>query len=73
MNLTSFFPYQGKTVEDQGSITYRRKSLPNVAGIVEGSDPILKNMRFVIFPSHGHLGVEGAKFILVPTTMHLDV
>jgi hypothetical protein len=55
------FLIKGKQLKIKEVSRTEEKSLPNVAGIVEGSDPILKN-EVVIFSGHmDHLGVEGGK------------
>jgi hypothetical protein len=55
------FPIQGKKIKITEVSLNEEKSLPNVAGYVEGSDPILKN-EVVIFSGHmDHIGGKGDK------------
>jgi hypothetical protein len=55
------FLIKGKQMKIKEVSQIEEKSLPNVAGIVEGSDPVLKN-EVVIFSGHmDHLGAEGGK------------
>ena len=55
------FQIKGKKVKiTEASIT-SEKELPNVAGFIEGSDPVLKN-EIVLFSGHmDHLGMNGDK------------
>jgi Zn-dependent M28 family amino/carboxypeptidase len=53
------FLIKGKQIKIKEVSRKEEKTLPNVAGIVEGSDPVLKN-EVVIFSGHmDHLGAEG--------------
>jgi hypothetical protein len=55
------FQIKGKKVKiTEASIT-KERNLPNVAGIIEGSDPVLKN-EVVLFSGHmDHIGMSGEK------------
>jgi len=53
------FPIKGKQLKISEVSLVKEKALPNVAGLIEGSDPVLKN-EIVIFSGHmDHLGAEG--------------
>jgi Zn-dependent M28 family amino/carboxypeptidase len=54
------FAIKGKTLKIKEVSKTEEAELPNVAGIIEGSDPVLKN-EVVIFSGHiDHIGGEGA-------------
>jgi Zn-dependent M28 family amino/carboxypeptidase len=55
------FPIKGKQIKITEVSLAEEKNLPNVAGLIEGSDPVLKN-EIVVFSGHmDHLGGEGDK------------
>jgi hypothetical protein len=55
------FPIKGKQIKITEVSVAEEKNLPNVAGLIEGSDPVLKN-EIVIFSCHmDHIGAEGGK------------
>jgi hypothetical protein len=55
------FQIKGKKVKITGVAATTETKLPNVAGYIEGSDPILKN-EIVLFSGHmDHLGMNGEK------------
>jgi hypothetical protein len=55
------FEIKGKTLKIKEVSQTREVQLPDVAGIIEGSDPVLKN-EVVIFSGHmDHIGGEGDK------------
>jgi hypothetical protein len=55
------FPIKGKQIKITEVSLAEEKNLPNVAGLIEGSDPVLKN-EIVIFSGHmDHIGSEGSK------------
>jgi hypothetical protein len=54
------FAIKGKTLKIKEVSLNEETQMPNVAGIIEGSDPVLKN-EVVIFSGHmDHIGGEGA-------------
>jgi Zn-dependent M28 family amino/carboxypeptidase len=53
------FEIKGVKVEINEVEKIEEKTLPNIAGVIEGSDPVLKN-EYVIFSGHmDHIGVSG--------------
>jgi hypothetical protein len=53
------FAIKGKLIKITEVTLVREKDLPNVAGLIEGSDPVLKN-EIVVFSGHmDHIGAEG--------------
>jgi hypothetical protein len=55
------FAIKGKKIKITEVAKVEEQNLPNVAGLIEGSDPVLKN-EIVIFSGHmDHIGAEGEK------------
>jgi len=53
------FPIQGKTLNIHLDVHTRELNVSNVFGIIEGSDPILKN-EYVLYSAHfDHVGIDG--------------
>ncbi|MGB7922887.1 MAG: M20/M25/M40 family metallo-hydrolase [Pyrinomonadaceae bacterium] len=58
-NSSSAGPLQGITLSIQTDVKRRNAQAANVVGILEGSDPVLKNEAIVIGAHYDHLGLGG--------------